>query len=131
MNVVNKVMSGLLIDVIVLNASVINVVSTQSINAILVLIYVLMYTHNKYPGCYNSDALHEQTPMSASQWPTQKPYKNCFIFQKECGQRYNFCREADKVGRTHCVCTAHPRSTIFGTHNLTMPIVNNIKKCFE
>ena len=57
-----------------------------------------MYTHNKYPRCYISDTLHELTPRSASQWLTQKPYKNCFLFQKECSQPYNFCREADKVG---------------------------------
>ena len=41
-----------------------------------------MYTHNKYPRCYNSVTLHELTPMSADQWPTQKPYKNCLPFKK-------------------------------------------------
>ena len=49
-----------------------------------------MYTHNKYPRCYDSDALQKLTPMVAGQWPTQKPYKNCFLFQKECGWPYNF-----------------------------------------
>ena len=65
----------------------------------------------KYLRYYNSDALHELTPRLAGRWPTQKPYKNQFLFQKECGQPYNFCREANKVSRTHCV---HPRTTIFG-----------------
>ena len=85
----------------------------------------------KYPGCYNSDALHELTPTLAGQWPTQKPYKNCFLFGKGCSQPYDFCREADKVGWTYCARIIHPRSTIFGTHNLTMPIINNIKKFFK
>ena len=85
-----------------------------------------MYTHNKYPKCYNSNALHELTPMSAGQWPTQKPYKNHFLFEKECGWPYNFCQEADKVGQTHCAHIIHPRSIIFGTHNPTIPIVNKI-----
>ena len=63
-----------------------------------------MYTHNKYPRCYNSDALHELTPMSVSWWLTQKPYKNHFLFQKECSQLYDFCREANKVHKlcAHC-----------------------------
>ena len=43
-----------------------------------------MYTHNKDPRCYNSDVLHELTPILAGWWLTQKPYKNCFLFQKEC-----------------------------------------------
>ena len=90
-----------------------------------------MYTHNKYPRCHNSDALHELTAMLASQQPTQKPYKNCFLFQKECGQPYDFCWEANKVGWTNCVCIVHPRSIIFGTHNPTIPIINNIKKFFD
>ena len=90
-----------------------------------------MYTHNKYPRCYNSDALHELTPMSAGWQLTQKMYKNRFVFQKECGQPYDFCWEADKVGQTHCVHIVHPRSIIFGTNNPTMPIVNNIKKFFD
>ena len=86
-----------------------------------------MYTHNKYPRCYNSDALHELTPMLASQQPTQKPYKNHCLFQKEHGWPYNFCREADKVSQTNCVHIIHPRTTIFCTYNLTISIINNIK----
>ena len=62
------------------------------------MIYVLIYTHNKSPRCYDSDTLHELTPMLAGQWPTQKPYKNHFLFEKECSWPYDFCREADKVG---------------------------------
>ena len=90
-----------------------------------------MYTHNKYPRCYNSDALHELTPESAGWWPTQKPYKNRILFQKECGWPYDFCWEADKVGQTNCACIIHPRTIIFGTYNLTIPIINNIKKFFD
>ena len=90
-----------------------------------------MYAPNKYPRCCDSDAPHELTPMLAGQWPTQKPYKNHFLFQKECGQLYNFSREANKVGQTNCACIIHPRSIIFGTHNLTIPIINNIKKFFK
>ena len=86
-----------------------------------------MYTHNKYPRCYNSDALHELTPMSAGQWPTQKPYKNHFLFQKECSWPYDFCREANKVSQTNCACIIHPRTIIFCTYNLTISIINNIK----
>ena len=51
-----------------------------------------MYTHNKYPRCCNSVTLHELTPMLAGWWPTQKLYKNHLVFQKECGQPYNFCK---------------------------------------
>ena len=72
-------------------------------------------------------AIHVLTSQSAAQWPTQKLYKNRFLFQKECGQPYDFYRETDKVGWTYCVHIVHPRSTIFGTHNLTIPIINNIK----
>ena len=45
-----------------------------------------MYAHNKYPRCCNSVAPHELTPMLAGWWPTQKLYKNYFLFRKECGQ---------------------------------------------
>ena len=86
-----------------------------------------MYTHNKYPRYYNSDALHKLTPMSAGQQLTQKLYKNCFLFPKECGRPYNFCREANKVGWTNCVHIIHPRTIIFCTYNLTISIINNIK----
>ena len=44
-----------------------------------------MYTHNKYPRCCDSDSLQELTPMLTGWWLTQKPYKNCSLFQKECG----------------------------------------------
>ena len=86
-----------------------------------------MYTHNKYPRCYNSDALHELTPKSAGQGPTQKPYKNCILFQKECGQLYDFCGEADNIGQTNCAYIIHPKTIIFCTNNLIIFIINNIK----
>ena len=79
-----------------------------------------MYSHiqlcisqNKYPRCYNSDALHELTPKSASQQLTQKPYENRLLFQKEHGQPYDFCRETDNVSQTNCVCIVHVRTIIF------------------
>ena len=86
---------------------------------------------NKYCNYTNLEAtIHVLTPKSARWWPMQKSYKNCFLFQKECGRPYNFCRETDKVSRTNCVCIVHPRSTIFGTHILTMSSINYIKKIF-
>ena len=36
----------------------------------------------------------------------------------------------DQVSWAYCMCTVHPRSTIFGTHILTMSSINNIKKIF-
>ena len=66
--------------------------------------------------------------MLAGQQLTQKPYENHFLFQKECGWPYNFCREADNVGWTNCPCILHARVIIFCTHNQTMFIINNIKK---
>ena len=90
-----------------------------------------MYTHNKYPRCYNSDALHELTPMLASLWLTQKPYKNCFLFRKECGQPYDFCREADNVSQVVCVHIIHDRAIIFCTNNPIILVVNNINKKFN
>ena len=90
-----------------------------------------MYAHNKYPRCYDTDALQKLTPRSVSRQPAQKPYKNCFLFQKECSWLYDFCREADKVGQTNCVHIVHPRTIIFGTFNLTIPIINNINKFFD
>ena len=59
-------------------------------------------------------SIHVVTHKLAGQWPMQKSYKNHFLFQKECGRLYNFCREADKVGQTNCVHIVHPRTTIFG-----------------
>ena len=47
------------------------------------------------------NTIHELTPRLASQWPTQKLYKNQFLFQKECSWPYDFCREASKVSQTH------------------------------
>ena len=90
-----------------------------------------MYTHNKYPRCYNSDTLHELTPTLASQWPTQKPYKNHFLFQKECGQPYDFCREADNVSQVVCACIIHDRAIIFCTNNHIILIIYNINKIFN
>ena len=78
-----------------------------------------------------SNTIHELTPRLASQWPTQKPYKNCFLFDKECSQPYDFHWEADKVGHTNCACIIHHRANIFGTYNLYIPIINNIKKFFN
>ena len=90
-----------------------------------------MYTQNKYPRCCNSNALHELTPKLAGQWPTQKPYKNCFLFQKECSWPCDFCREANNVGQTSCVHIIHDRAIIFCTYNHTISIINNIKKIFN
>ena len=90
-----------------------------------------MFTHNKYPRCYNSIALHELTPMLAGQWPTQKPYKNHFLFEKECGQPYDFCREADNVTWVVCVCIIYDRAIIFCTYNHIILVVNNINKNFN
>ena len=90
-----------------------------------------MYTQNKYPRCYDSDALHELPPMSAGWWLTQKPYKNHFLFQKEHGWPYDFCREAVIVSQTNCACIAHARSIIFCTHNQILITINNIKKVFK
>ena len=74
--------------------------------------------------------IHELIPKSASQWPTQKPYKNHFLFQKECSQPYNFCRETDNVDRTDCVHIVHSRAIIFGTYILYISIINNMKEIF-
>ena len=89
-----------------------------------------MYTHNKYPRCYVLHALHELSPRSASWWPTEKPYKNCFHFEKECSQPYDFCREANNVGWVVCVCIIHDRAIIFCTNNHIILVVNNIIKNF-
>ena len=75
--------------------------------------------------------LNELTPESASQWPTQKLYKNCFLFQKECSWRYNFCREANNIGWVVCVHIIHDRAIIFCTNNHTILVVNNINKIFN
>ena len=86
---------------------------------------------NKCCNYTNLDAtIHVLTPKSANPWPMQKSYKNCFLFQKECGWLYDFCRASNRVGQTNCACIVHPRSTIFGTHILTMSSINNIKKIF-
>ena len=90
-----------------------------------------MYTNNKYPRCYISDALHELTPRSASRRLIQKPYKNHFLFQKVCSQPYDFCREADNVGRVVCVCIIHDRAIIFCTNNHIILVANNINKIFN
>ena len=76
-----------------LNVSVINVVLTKSINynITLILIYLHVYLKiNIQPRCCISDALHEVTPKLAGWWPTQKPYENCLLFQKECSWPYDF-----------------------------------------
>ena len=84
-----------------------------------------MYTHNKYPRCYISVTLHELTPRSASQQPTQKPYKIYFLFEKECGQPYDFCREADNVGWVVSVHIIHDRAIIFYTNNHIILSIKN------
>ena len=68
---------------------------------------------NIHPRCCISDALHELTPKLAGQWPTQKPYENCFLFQKECGQPYDFCWEANNDSQVNCACIIHVRAIIF------------------
>ena len=70
------------------------------------------------------------TPKSAGRRPMQKSYKNRLRIQKEGYRPYDFCWEADQVGRAHCMRIVHPRSTIFGTHILTMASINNIKEIF-
>ena len=90
-------------------------------------IYLINNCYN-YSIKFNLDAaIHVLTPKSAGWQLTQKSYKIHFLFQKECGWLYDFCREAGKVGQTYCVYIVHPRSTIFGTHIPTMSIINNIK----
>ena len=64
--------------------------------------FVLNKPHfiNKCCNYTNLDAtIHVLTPKSAGRWQMQKSYKDCFLFQKECGQPYDFCREADKVSQ--------------------------------
>ena len=88
-------------------------------------------THIFYYNYTNLDAtIHVLTPKLTSQWPTQKSYKNQLIIQKEGCQPYDFCRVTDQVGQAYCLCIIHPRSTMFGTHILTMSSINNIKKIF-
>ena len=97
----------------------------------LILIYTLILKQIFNLDVVILNTIHELTPRLAGQWLTQKPYKNHFLFRKECSQLYDFCREANKVSWTYCACIIHPRSTIFGMHNLTMSIINNKKKFFK
>ena len=90
-----------------------------------------MYTQNKYPRCFNSDALHELTPRSAGQWLTQKLYKNHFLSQKECGQPYDFFRGANNVSQTSCAHIIYAGIIIFCTRNQILILFNNIKKVFK
>ena len=71
-------------------------------------------------------AIHVLTSKSASQRPTRKSYKNRFLFQKEHGWPYDFCRATNQVSRAYCMHIVHA-STIFGTHILTMSSINNIR----
>ena len=96
-----------------------------------VLIYVCSLKINIHPRCCILNTLYELTPKSASQWPTQKPYKNHFLFQKECSQLCDFCRGADNASWVNCVCIIHARAIIFCTHNQTTSVINNIKKVFN
>ena len=41
-------------------------------------------------------AIHVLTHKSAGHRPTQKSYKKHFLFRKECGQPYDFCRATDR-----------------------------------
>ena len=91
----------------------------------------LCRSHYKYPRYSILSTLHELTPESASQWLTQKSYKNCFLFQKECGQPYNFCRDTDNIGWVVCVHIIHDRAIIFCTNNHIILVVNNINKIFN
>ena len=72
-------------------------------------------------------AIHVLTHKVAGQWPTQKSYKNWFLFQIEHIRPYDFCRVIDQVSQAYCMYIVHPRSTIFGTHILTMSSINNIR----
>ena len=74
-------------------------------------------------------AIHVLTHKSASQRPTQKSYKNRFLFQKEHSWPYDFCRATNQVSRAYCMHIVHATSTIFGTHILTMSSINNIRHC--
>ena len=72
-------------------------------------------------------AIHVLTGKLTGQRPTWKSYKNWFLFQIEHGRLYNLCRVIDQVSRAYCMCIIHPRSTIFGTHILTMSSINIIR----
>ena len=110
-------------------------VKSINYNITLILLYVLIYVYilkiNIHPRCCILDALHELTPELAGRRPTQKLYENHFLFQKECGWPYNFCRGANNVSQVNCVCIVHARAIIFCTCNQTMFIINNIKKAFN
>ena len=60
-------------------------------------------------------SIHVLTPMVPGQLANTKVIQKSFLFQKECGRPYDFCREANKVSWTNCVHIVHPRTTIFGT----------------
>ena len=101
-------------------------------NPVNILLITIMTIINKI---FNLDVvilnmIHELTPRSSGWQLTQKPYKNRFLFQKECSRLYDFCREADRVSQTNCVCIIHHRAIIFGTYILYMSINNNIKEIF-
>ena len=108
-----------------------NQLNLLTIILLYVLIYVSILKVNIHPRCCILNALQELTSKSAGQWPTQKPYKNHFLFQKECGWPYDFCWEADKVGQVNCACIIHVKAIIFGTCNQIIFIINNFKKVFN
>ena len=62
--------------------------------------------------------------------PASSQHKSCtkiaFFFKKNVVNRTTFAGQPT-VSWTNCACIVHPRSTIFGTHILTMSIINNIK----
>ena len=98
---------------------------------VIIIISIHIYSYPEINGCGNT----ERNPRADS-WvcwlmANTKAVQKLLPFLQECSQPYDFCREANKVGQTYCAHIVHPRSTIFGTHNLTMPIINNIKKFFE
>ena len=81
--------------------------------------------------CCILNTLHELIPKSASQWPTQKLYENCFLFQKECSRSYDFYWEANKIGWINCAHIIHVEAMTFCTCNQIMFIINNIKEGFQ
>ena len=91
---------------------------------------VVLNTPHFINKCCITATIHVLSPRPTGQWPMQKSYKKCILFRKECGRPYDFCRATDQVGRAYCMHIIHPRSTIFGTHILTMSSINNIKKIF-
>ena len=62
-------------------------------------------------------AIHVLTRRSTGQWPTQKLYKNQFLFQKECSRLCDFCGKADKVSQAYHTCITCYARIFSGPHN--------------